>query len=168
MSRVDIALSIAILIGAFSGYRNGFLMGIVSLVALVLGVFLGFKLMGEGMSFLQERFNADKDTLPYLSFTLIFIIVVILVSWMGKLIHQSLDKTFLGQIDQAMGALLGAFKIMFMASVILWIADSLNYRFPDDWTENSWLFPAVVKLGPGLATWLAQFIPFLREIFPVF
>jgi len=168
LSKIDIAISIIVLIGAYQGYRNGFLMGIVSLVALVLGIFLGFRLMAEGISFLHKHFNADESTLPYLSFILIFVIVILLVTWLGKMIHQSLDKTFLGKVDESMGALLGAFKVMFMLSIALWIADSMRYRFSESWTENSWLYPFVVKLAPRIAGWLGEFVPFLKEIFPTF
>jgi membrane protein required for colicin V production len=168
LSKIDIFLLVVILIGAFQGYRDGFLMGLISLLGIVLGVFLGFKLMGVGMEFLEKEFNADQTTLPYISFFLIFIIVVVLVTFLGKAIRNSIDKTFLGRVDQSMGVVLGAFKTMFMASVILWIADSLKYSPKAEWTEGSWLYPFTAKLAPDLAGWMAQFLPFFREIFPQF
>ncbi|HEY5823227.1 MAG TPA: CvpA family protein [Cyclobacteriaceae bacterium] len=168
MSKIDIFLLVVILIGAFQGYRDGFLMGLISLLGIVLGVFLGFKLMGVGMDFLEKEFNADQTTLPYISFFLIFVIVVVLVTLLGKAIRNSIDKTFLGRVDQSMGVVLGAFKTMFMASVILWIADSLKYAPKAEWTEGSWLYPFTAKLAPDLAGWMAQFLPFFREIFPQF
>ena len=114
MSKADIILIICLLIGAWSGYKEGFLMELISLAAIMLGVFGGFKLMSAGMIFLQERFHADKSTLPYISFIVIFIIIVILVQLLGRMIKNSLDKTFLGSVDQSMGAALGAFlKVTF-------------------------------------------------------
>jgi len=168
LSKIDIFLLVFILIGAFQGYRDGFLMGLISLLGIVLGVFLGFKLMGVGMEFLEKEFNADQTTLPYISFFLIFIIVVVLVTLLGKAIRNSIDKTFLGRVDQSMGVVLGAFKTMFMASIILWITDSLKYSPKAEWTEGSWLYPFTAKLAPDLAGWMAQFLPFFREIFPQF
>lgn len=168
MSKIDIFLVIVILIGAFQGYRDGFLMGLISLLGIVLGVFLGFKLMGAGMDFLEKEFHADQSTLPYISFFLIFIMVVVLVALLGKAIRSSIDKTFLGRVDQSMGVVLGAFKAMFMVSVILWITDSLKYSPKAEWTQGSWLYPFTAKLAPDLAGWMAQFLPFFREIFPQF
>ena len=49
MSGIDIALCIFILIGAYHGYKAGFLLELFSLVAVVLGVLGGFKLMGWAM-----------------------------------------------------------------------------------------------------------------------
>lgn len=166
MSKIDIFLLVVILIGAYKGYKDGFLMGLISLLAIVLGVFLGFKLMGEGMAFLEKQFNADQKTLPYISFFLIFILVVVLVTWLGKVIRDSIDKTFLGRVDESMGLVLGVFKTMFMLSVVLWIADSLKYSPKAEWTQGSWLYPFTAKLAPDLAGWMAQFLPFFREIFP--
>lgn len=168
MSKIDIALLVIILIGAYKGYKDGFLMGLFTLLALVLGVFCAFKLMGLGMVFLQDEFNADKNMLPYIAFILIFVGIVLLVTWLGKLIRNSIDKTFLGRVDEVMGSFLGAAKTMFTLSVMLWIADSLKYNPPSDWTEGSWLYPFTAHLAPDLAGWVAQFVPFFREIFPAF
>jgi membrane protein required for colicin V production len=153
------------LFGGYRGYKDGFLMGLISLLAVVLGVFLGFKLMGEGMEVLHDQFNADESTLPYISFFVIFILVVVLVTWLGKMIRNSIDKTFLGRVDESMGLVLGVFKTMFMLSVVLWIADSLKYSPRAEWTDGAWLYPFIAKLAPDLAGWMANFLPFFKEIF---
>lgn len=156
------------LIGAWSGYKEGFLMELISLVAIFVGVLIGFKLMGLGMLFLEERFNADKRTLPYISFGVIFIIVVILVRFLGSWVKHSIDKSFLGTVDQAMGALLGGFRTMFMLSIALWIVDSLRISLRSEWTEDSWLYPFVATLAPRTVDWIGGFLPVFKEIFTQF
>lgn len=168
MTTADIVILVLILFGAYKGYRDGFLMGVATLAALVVGIFIAFKFTSEGMEFLQERFNADKAFLPYLSFFLIFITIVILVTLLGKFLRHSIDKTFLGRLDEAFGAVLGAFKMLFMLSIFLWIIDSLKVDLPSDWTEESFIYPFTVHLAPEIAGWLAQFLPFFEEIFPEF
>ena len=168
MSNADLVLIIFALLGAWGGYKEGFLMELFSLAAIILGVFCGFKLMGAGMIFLEEQFNADKTTLPYISFALIFLIVVVLVRLLGRLLRTSVDKTFLGGVDQAMGAALGTFRTLFLLSIVLWIIDSLKISPSSEWTEGSWLYPFTAKLAPTVAGWLGDFIPVFKEIFPVF
>lgn len=168
MSKIDLLLLVLVIIGGWSGYKEGFLMELISLVAVILGVFLGFKLMGAVMILLEENFNADRNTLPYISFGVVFIAVVILVRWLGKSVKDSMDKSFLGTMDQVMGAGLGAFRILFVASIVLWIVDSLRISLPDSWTNDSWLYPFTARLAPGFANWLGQFIPLFREIFREF
>lgn len=168
MSKADIFILIIALIGAYSGYREGFLMELFNFTAIVLGIFGGFKLMGEGMIFLQGRFNADKQYLPYISFALIFIIIVMVVSLLGRLIKHSVDKSFLGRVDQWMGSLLGLFKTLFMVSVVLWLADSMHITPKAEWTAGSWLYPFTGNLAPKLAAWASDWIPLFKETFRQF
>lgn len=168
MSKADIVLLILAAFGAWGGYKEGFLMEIISLLGLILGIFLGFKLMGEGMIILEERFNVDQSTLPYVSFIAIFVGVVLLVRLMGSLIRQSLDKSFLGSVDQALGGALGVFRTLFMISVVLWILDSLKLSPRDEWVEGSWLYPFTANLAPTLANWAGQFVPWFKEVFRSF
>jgi membrane protein required for colicin V production len=165
LSKIDIFLVVLILIGAFSGYKQGFLMELFSVVAIILGIFGGFKLMGEAMELLQKNFNADKSVLPYIAFAMVFLIIVAGVLLVGRTLKASIDKTFLGRMDAIMGSFLGVFKIIFLASVILWILSSLRYTFPETWTEDSVVYPFVARIAPGLAQWMAQFLPFFSEIF---
>lgn len=168
MNKLDIVIVLMLVYAAYRGYKNGFLMGLISLLAMILGIFGGFKLMGEGMLFLQKEFNADKTVLPYLSFLLIFIIIVVGVNIIGKLIKSSIDKTFLGTLDEAMGAILGVVKWLFMISVILWIFDSLEVSPGSDWEEGSILYPYVSLVATELAGWASGFLPFFKETFKQF
>lgn len=168
MSKVDIVLLILAAFGAWGGYKEGFLMEVISLLGIILGIFLGFKLMGEGMIFLEEQFNVDRTTLPYISFIVIFLLVVLGVRLLGKLVRASLDKTLLGSADQALGGALGVFRTLFMTSVVLWILDSLKLSPREEWVEGSWLYPFTANLAPALADWAGQLLPFFKEIFREF
>ena len=168
MSKADLFLLVFLLIGAYSGYKEGFLMGVFSILAIVLGVLGGFKLMGWAMLYLQENLNADKAVLPYIAFILVFILIVIIVTLIGRTFKNSMDKSFLGSMDKAMGAVLGMFKTAFMFSILIWIAHSLKLSPPADWTDGSWIYPFTSRLAPGVSQWLGGFIPFFKEIFHTF
>jgi uncharacterized membrane protein required for colicin V production len=53
LSKVDLTLSIIILVGAYSGFRDGFRAELFSLLTIFLGVLFGFKLMGMAMVYLE-------------------------------------------------------------------------------------------------------------------
>jgi membrane protein required for colicin V production len=168
LSKADLFLLVFFLIGAYSGFKEGFLMELFSIVAIILGVFGGFKLMGWAMVYLQDQFHADKAVLPYIAFAIVFIAIVIIVTLIGKMFKHSIDKSFLGSMDKAMGAALGIFKTAFMFSIIIWIIDSLRLSVPENWTEGSWLYPFTASLAPWFSAWLGDFIPFFKEIFKGF
>jgi len=165
LSWIDICLVVIILLGAYGGYRDGFLMTLFSLLAIILGVLGGFKLMGKAMFLLSEKFNIDATVLPYISFFVVFILIVLVVTLIGRLIRSSIDGNFLGQVDQIVGALLGTVKIIFMVSVILWILDSMKVDIPEHWTENSWLYPKVSVFAPKVTAIIGHVIPAFKGIF---
>lgn len=165
MSTVDIALTVIILIGAFSGYREGFLMELFSFAAILLGVLGAFKLMGYAMILLADEFNINKTVLPYVAFALVFIAILIAVRLVGKILKVSIDKTFLGQIDQVAGAGLGLLKAVFLLSVSLWILDALDFELPEKWTSNSWLLPRIESFAPQVTVWIGDYVPFFRDVF---
>lgn len=164
MSIVDIVLAILILGGAYAGYKDGFVVSIFSLVAIVLGVLGGFKLMGHMMVILTSHYNINEKVLPYIAFGVVFLIIVIIVNLIGRLIKSSLGGTFLGPVDQAMGAILGVVRVTFMLSVILWIADSLKIKLPDVWIAKSWLHPMTADFAPKITSWLSGVFPFFSDV----
>lgn len=165
MSTVDIALTAMILLGAFFGYREGFLMELFSFAAIVLGVLGAFKLMGYAMVWLAAEFDINKTILPYLAFAVVFIVILIAVKMVGKILKVSIDKTFLGRVDQAAGAGLGLIKAAFLLSVSLWILDSLDFDLPERWTSNSWLLPRIESFAPQVTVWIGDYVPFFKDVF---
>lgn len=164
MSTVDIALVAIILIGAVSGFREGFLMELFSFAALVLGVLGAFKLMGYAMLYLADQFNIDESILPYVAFAVVFIGILIAVRLVGKMIKVSIDRTFLGRVDQVAGAGLGMLKAAFLVSVCLWILDALDLDLPEKWTGDSWLLQRVESFAPQVAVWMGHYVPFFRDV----
>jgi membrane protein required for colicin V production len=165
LSKIDIVLAIILAIGAYLGYRRGFLMELFFLFSIVLGIFVGFKLMRWGMEILQREFNADKTFLPYISFIIIFILVMVLVIFFSRRIKNLIDTGFLGKVDSLAGALLGLVKYAFCLSVIIWLAESLKIKFPESWNSGSQLYPLTAKFAHRLSGFLGSFIPFFKEIF---
>jgi membrane protein required for colicin V production len=165
LNGLDIALIIIVLIGAYSGYKQGFLMELFSLLAIILGVLGGFKLMGEAMIFLENKFNVDKVVLPYIAFGVVFVIIVIIVTLLGRLLKASIDKDFLGRVDQGAGALLGLLKVTFMISVAFWIMNSLKAGTLSKWSGDSKLYPKVAAFAPTITKWIAKFAPIFKDIF---
>lgn len=165
MSAADIALCVLLVIGAFSGYREGFLMELFSFIAIVLGVLGGFKLLGWAMILLSDRFEIDQKVLPFVAFGVVFVIIVIAVRLLANLIKVSIDKSFLGRVDQIAGAFLGIIKTAFMLSVLLWIVDSMKVNIPGKWTNDSRLLPEIAVFAPKVTSWIGNFLPVFKDVF---
>lgn len=165
MSGIDIVLGIFLIIGAIQGYKSGFLVELFSLLAVILGILGGFKLMGYAMVMLDNKFNIDEKVLPYAAFGLVFLVIVLVVNLIGKSLKASLSRSVLGSVDQVAGAVLALIRSAFMISVMLWIADSLQFQFLNNWSEGAWLYPRVATFAPNLTSWLSQYFPILKDVF---
>ena len=165
MSGIDIALIVFVVIGIYSGYKEGFLMELFSLLGIFLGVIGGFKLMGWAMVVLGDRFNVDQKVLPYFGFAVVFIAIVIAVNLLGRIVKLSVDKSFLGRADQVAGAILGVIKTVFMLSVAIWILESLKVDLGRWRNEDSWVYKTVAEFAPTTARWVGEIFPFLKDIF---
>jgi membrane protein required for colicin V production len=165
MSKVDLTLSIIILVGAYSGFKDGFLVEVFSILAILLGILFGFKLMGWAMISLERNFHVDAKALPYIAFAAVFFLIVFVVNLLTRYLDRKVDHTFLGRVDQAVGGLLGLFRTAFMLSVFLWIFHSMKFELPEHWTEDSWVLPMVAELAPDIVHGLGKIIPFFRGVF---
>jgi membrane protein required for colicin V production len=162
---IDIALIAFIIIGAIQGYRSGFLLELFSLLGILLGVILGFKLLGISLLFLSDKFKIDEKVLPYVAFFVVFLIVLLAVTLIGRALRASIDKTFLGRVDEAAGSLLGLAKTVFILSVVLWIVTSLQIKAVEELRAESDLAPYISEVAPVVAGWLSDWIPALGDIF---
>ena len=167
MNVLDIALLLFLLIGAYQGYKDGFLLGVFTLLGVILGILGGFKLMGWAMLWLADEFNVDEKVLPYVAFGVVFLAIVIIMTLLGRMIKLSVDKTFLGRVDEVAGAILGIIKTMFVLSVGLWILDSLGAPITEKWANNgkTWLYPWIADFAPKMSHWIGRFIPIFRDVF---
>lgn len=165
MSAIDIALVVLIIIGAIAGYREGFLMELFSFCAIVLGVIGAFKLLGWAILLINDNFDVDKKALPYIAFAVVFVVIVIVVRLIGNMIKLSIDKSFLGRVDQIAGAGLGLLKMAFILSVLFWLANSFHYDLPTRYTDGSWLMPRVAGFAPQVGSWLSEIFPVFEDVF---
>jgi len=165
VSWVDITIILIIVFGGYQGYRQGFLMSLFSLLAIFLGILGAFKLMGLALIFLMDHFDLDKKTLPYVAFGIVFLLIVLVVNFIGKTLRASIDKSFLGRVDEAAGAGLGVVKTAFMLSVVVWLFGSLKIDYRPQWAQDSTLMPYIEGFAPEVTSWVGEVVPAFKDLF---
>src|SRR5690606_10885216 len=128
LSTIDIIILILLAFGAFSGYKQGLFIGLLSIIAFFIGIILAFKFMHWGADMLAERVESLTFMLPFISFIIIFLIVTITIRVLAFMVKKALDLTILGTFDNFAGAVLGLFKWVVMITVFLWVARSFEYK----------------------------------------
>lgn len=165
MNTLDFILVLPILIGAYGGFKKGFIVGAISLLALILGVFGGFYFLNWGVSILISEFGLTGKLIPILAFVVIFIGIIIIVNLIGKLLKKFVHMILLGGVDKLAGALMGALMWTFFVSSLIWVIGVFNITFPDGWVEDSLIISYIKPVAPTLASMLDGVIPAVSDIF---
>lgn len=158
MNSADIVILVLLTIGAFRGFRKGFLLEIVGILALLLGIFGAIKLLQEGMEFLSEHFEISSQFLPYVAFLVLFILIMVGVSIIGRFIKKVIDLTPLGTLDNFAGAVVGVLKWALGISFLIWATVAFGFNFFEE-EEQSPLYNYIAQLAPWVVEKVQSLTP---------
>lgn len=165
MNTIDIVILVFLLIGAYTGYRRGLLMEIISLSGFFIAIIAGIKLLDWGIVFLSNYIIGYDHLLPILAFAIIFIGLIILITYLGKTIKKILDMTLLGSLDDIAGAVMSAVKWALFISIFLWIYESFGGQIDEELTTTSYLYGPISTFAPGIFRVFSGLFPHIMDYF---
>lgn len=165
MSTLDLILLAPLIYGAYNGFKKGFILEVISIIAFFLAIVGSFGLLHWGMDILNEHFNISGELLPYISFVLIFIGIVILVNIAGKLVKKIIEFALLGPVDKIAGALVSLLKWAFGLSIIIWLTDSFGVTIIEEWASDSLIYPYLLTFAPLIVDVFSGLMPFAQDLF---
>ncbi|WP_291778757.1 CvpA family protein [Cecembia sp.] len=163
MEAIDIFILVFLAIGAYSGYKQGLFISILSIVAFIIALILAFHLMDWGAQHLAEHVTELTFVLPFIAFIMIFLGVILIIRGLAYLVKKTLDFTILGSVDNIAGGVLGVLKTAFILSFFLWIADSLEFKITNEWIADSKSYPLIQPLAPVVISFLDDYTPIISE-----
>ncbi len=119
---IDIIFMICMVLALFKGYRNGFIVAVFSFVAIIIGLAAAMKLSAYVAAKLGEHANISQAWLPFLSFAIVMIGVVILVRLGATAIQKMVEMVFLGWLNKIAGIAFYAAIYIMVLSVVLFYA----------------------------------------------
>ena len=156
MNTLDLCILAFLSIGAVLGWRKGLIMELFTFGSLLTGVYFAFHFSDT----ITQYFVADKNEgvlVAFLSFLIVFIIVVVLVRFLGKLFEKFVAFVWLSIFNKIFGALVGVFKWGLLAGCALLLLgplDPKNEAVPVLAKESSVLYPHVMgyttTIVPGI------------------
>ncbi|PVX52520.1 membrane protein required for colicin V production [Balneicella halophila] len=123
---IDIVLLIIILWFAYKGFRNGFIVELTTFAALILAIWGALKYRLFTTEFLHDKLGMQGDYLPFLSFVITFLVILVAVSIIGKVITQALHIAQLGILNRLLGLIFGLLKIGIILSLVVNGLDRVN------------------------------------------
>ena len=164
MSTFDIFLALPLAYGVFQGFRKGLLQEVVSVFALFLGFILGLKLLTTALPLVQKFVGNALGLLPFLSFLVVFVLVILGVRLLGLLFKKIVDFTPLGMFDNILGAILGGLKWCFAISLLLYVSSLAGIAVSQGTARESVIYPFVLKSTPLALEVLSFVMPFLKVL----
>ena len=89
----------------FKGLKKGFIIAFFSVIAFILGLAAAIKLSATMATYLQNSVSISGKWLPFVSFAIVFLVVVLLVNIGGKLLQKTFEFAMLGWLNRLGGIL---------------------------------------------------------------
>ena len=150
---IDIVLLLCLGWGAYKGFRKGFIIQSIVILALVLAIWGGFAFAGKLESFIQRIFHTPDVASYIISFIVIFVLIIIFVYTSGIFVSKMVDAVTLGMINRLAGVAFGILANALILSVLILLFNRVNERkqFIDSETlEKTYLYKPIEKVAPAI------------------
>lgn len=153
MNVIDIIILVALAWGAFRGFMKGFILQIVTLLALVTGIWASIRFSDSMAHFLTRSLDITGRYLPVLSFLLIFILVIVVAHLIGLLMTRFFELTPVGWLNRLGGIAFGILKMAFIVSVFLTLQNRMKEKvhiLSEKQVKDSVLYKPVASIAPAV------------------
>ena len=119
MSSFDIGLLVIGAFGFYKGFKNGILIELTTLLALILGFYGAQHLSSYTARILNEQFHWNPENLYLVAMGLTFVCIVVGVYLLGKALTKVASMILLGGINKILGGILGVIKMGVIMGVLI-------------------------------------------------
>ena len=140
MSSFDIGLLVIGAFGFYKGFKNGILIELTTLLALILGFYGAQHLSSFTARILNEQFHWNPENLYLTAMGLTFVSIVVGVYLLGKALTKVASMILLGGINKILGGVFGVIKMgVIMSVLIIYGQQYFNFleSLPESVFENS-------------------------------
>lgn len=128
MNFIDIIIIAPLLYAAWVGFRKGLIIEIFTLLALLVGIYVGINFSDYTANLLIENFQLEGEYLPVVAFTITFLGVGAMVYFLGKVLEKMLKIASLSFVNKIAGLALGLVKMVYVLSVLIILIETYDER----------------------------------------
>lgn len=150
---LDLIFLLLFIWAAFMGFIRGFIMQIATLAALILGIICAVHFTSYISELYITKTGGQGDYLPIIVFTLIFVLILLGVIFIGKLMTRLVKNMSLGIVNRLLGMIFCMIKYAFFISITLVILNALDrtaHFLPEKKIRESHLYRPLSMLIPAL------------------
>lgn len=147
---VDLIIAVLLGYSLFKGLQKGLIISIVSLIALIAGIYFSLRFSFFTREILQTNTQWNLNTITVSAFFITFLIVLILLFVLGKALTKLANTIALGFINKLAGALFEGIKMILIISVFLNLFQKINYNnliFSEEKLNESIFYHPIEKVS---------------------
>jgi membrane protein required for colicin V production len=153
MNWIDLFIIIVLAIALFRGFTDGFVKEVISLAALILGIWGAIKFSAFTAAKLYDWFDMTGQYVGIIAFMVTFGIIVVLIHFIGLIADKFVNAVSLGFLNRILGIVFGVFKNVLILSVIFVVLNAIDARrpfLPREKIEESKLYNPISDIAPAL------------------
>lgn len=160
MNVLDIILLICFIPAVIQGIRNGFIAQVISIAALILGVWASARFTPEVSTWLAQYITVSDQVMKVISFTAILLTSFLVLALIGKFLEATFKLVMLRWMNSLLGAVFSLIKAGLVIGLVIMAFCSLNNTFnfvSEEVLNESVLFPPLKKMAYTV-------FPYLKEL----
>jgi membrane protein required for colicin V production len=161
---IDVLFLLCLIMAVYRGLRHGLIISIVSAAAYIIGLAAAIKLSAAVATWLGGSTHLSSRWLPVLAFLLVFVGVVLIVRWAGRLAEKMIDLAMMGWLNKLAGILLYSLLYTTILSIVLFYGREVGV-VADNTITTSVVYPVIKSWGPAVIEEFGKFVPFFKGMF---
>jgi membrane protein required for colicin V production len=161
---IDILFGVVLVFALLRGYKQGLIVGLFSLLAVIIGLAAALKLSAVVAERLGRSVKVSEGWLPFISFIIVFVAVVLLIRLGAKAIEKAVQLVMLGWLNRLAGMLLFVAIYTIVFSVLLFFAEHMKL-IKEETIHTSVTYGFVQPWGPKVINGLGSVIPIFKDLF---
>lgn len=166
MNFLDIVILVPLVYAAYKGFKHGFIIELFTLLAILVGIYVGIHFSDGVASWLKKSFGWDSVYLPVIAFTITFLGVGAMIYFGGKVLEKMIKVVNLSPLNKAAGVVFALIKAIYIVSVLLVMIESYDEKgnfFPEQTKEKSLLYNPVKNVSQKTIPALAESTIFMKN-----
>ncbi len=166
MNFLDIIIIVPVLYVGYKGFKNGLIIELFTLLALLVGIYVGIHFSDLTANWLKNSFGFNSPYMPVIAFTITFLGVGAAIYFGGKVVEKMIKVVQLSTVNKFLGMIFGSLKALYFISVVLVLVESYDEKghfFPEDSKQSSILYEPVLKVSTSTVPALGKSTIFLKN-----
>ncbi|HEB61642.1 MAG TPA: CvpA family protein [Bacteroidetes bacterium] len=159
---IDLIAALLILYGFYIGYSRGIIKTVFAVFSILIGVLAAVKLSPFTIALLEKIINIHPGLTFVLGFALTFIVILIVIRFIGKKLEDILKFAQINFLNKILGGGIMAILLIVFYSYALWGIDTLQL-LSDNNKDSSVSYGYLEALPSKTDETIAKFRPYFEE-----